>query len=149
MQLFWHLQFCELQIRELPGLQPQKLKDVKPEFYDRNCTYFTSTGDFCNQSLLLSALLLRCVYFVFICRYQRQVVKNAQVLAEGLKVKGYTIVTGGTDNHLVLIDLRNKKLSGSKGERILEDVGISVNKNTGELLIFLMCFSFFPCIFFL
>jgi len=58
------------------------------------------------------------------------VVKNAQVLAEGLKVKGYTIVTGGTDNHLVLIDLRNKKLSGSKGERILEDVGISVNKNT-------------------
>ena len=69
-------------------------------------------------------------------------VKNAQVLAEGLKVKGYTIVTGGTDNHLVLIDLRNKKLSGSKGERILEDVGISVNKNTGELLFFMMCFSF-------
>lgn len=63
-------------------------------------------------------------------KYQRQVVKNAQVLAEGLKVRGYTIVTGGTDNHLVLIDLRNKKLSGSKGERILEDVGISVNKNT-------------------
>merc|ERR1711962_1991723 len=63
-------------------------------------------------------------------RYQAQVVKNAQVLADGLKVKGYTIVTGGTDNHLVLIDLRNKKLSGSKGERILEDVGISVNKNT-------------------
>ena len=75
-------------------------------------------------------------------------VKNAQVLAEGLKVKGYTIVTGGTDNHLVLIDLRNKKLSGSKGERILEDVGISVNKNTGELLIFMMCFSFFPAFFF-
>jgi len=63
-------------------------------------------------------------------QYQTQVVKNAQVLAEGLKSKGYTIVTGGTDNHLVLIDLRNKKLSGSKGERILEDVGISVNKNT-------------------
>ena len=146
MQLFWHLQLCGLQIRELPALQPQKLKDVKPEFYDRNCTYFTSTGDFCNEWLLLSALLLKMCLF---CRYQRQVVKNAQVLAEGLKVKGYTIVTGGTDNHLVLIDLRNKKLSGSKGERILEDVGISVNKNTGELLIFLMCFSFFPCIFFL
>ena len=91
--------------------------------------------------LLLSATLLRLVYFSSICRYQRQVVKNAQVLAEGLKVRGYTIVTGGTDNHLVLIDLRNKKLSGSKGERILEDVGISVNKNTGELLIFLMSFS--------
>jgi len=62
--------------------------------------------------------------------YQMQVVKNAQVLSEGLKEAGYTIVTGGTDNHLVLIDLRNKKLSGSKAERILEDVGISVNKNT-------------------
>jgi len=62
--------------------------------------------------------------------YQLQVVKNAQVLAEGLKDVGYTIVTGGTDNHLVLLDLRPKKLSGSKAERILEEVGISVNKNT-------------------
>jgi len=62
--------------------------------------------------------------------YQLQVVKNAQVLAEGLTEAGYTIVTGGTDNHLVLLDLRNKKLSGSKAERILEEVGISVNKNT-------------------
>ena len=66
MQLFWHLQLYELQIRELPALQPQKLKDVKPEFYDRNCTYFTSTGDFCNQRLLLSAaLLLKMCLFCF------------------------------------------------------------------------------------
>ena len=71
-------------------------------------------------------------------RYQAQVVKNAQVLADGLISKGYTIVTGGTDNHLVLLDLRNKKLSGSKGERILEDVGISVNKNTGNLFVALL-----------
>ena len=70
-------------------------------------------------------------------------VKNAQVLADGLKSKGYTIVTGGTDNHLVLLDLRNKKLSGSKGERILEDVGISVSKNTGNLLAPLIFWSFF------
>ena len=77
-------------------------------------------------------------------------VKNAQVLADGLKAKGYTIVTGGTDNHLVLLDLRNKKLSGSKGERILEDVGISVNKNTGNLLVphYLRLFfwSFYLCV---
>ena len=100
------------------------------------------------REIAVECLIAKDVFILFcICRYQRQVVKNAQVLAEGLKVKGYTIVTGGTDNHLVLIDLRNKKLSGSKGERILEDVGISVNKNTGELLIFLMCFSFFLCIF--
>ena len=64
--------------------------------------------------------------------YQLQVVKNAQTLARGLEELGYTIVTGGTDNHLVLTDLRSKKLSGSKAERILEEVGISVNKNTGR-----------------
>ena len=42
----------------------------------------------------------------------------------------YVTVTGGTDNHIVLVDLRSKKLSGSKAELILEEVGISVNKNT-------------------
>ena len=42
----------------------------------------------------------------------------------------YYIVTGGTDNHIVLVDLRSKKLSGSKAELILEEIGISVNKNT-------------------
>ena len=57
-------------------------------------------------------------------------VTNAQKLCETLKVLGYKIVTDGTDNHIVLVDLRNIKLSGSKAERILEDVGISVNKNT-------------------
>ena len=65
--------------------------------------------------------------------YQRQVVSNAQVLAKGLVSKGYDIVTGGTDNHIVLLDLRSKKLSGSKAEKILEDVSISVNKNTGAV----------------
>merc|ERR1712115_327452 len=62
--------------------------------------------------------------------YQRETVKNAQVLGEELQKLGYKIVTGGTDNHIVLVDLRSKKLSGSKAERILEEVGISVNKNT-------------------
>ena len=57
-------------------------------------------------------------------------VTNAQALCKNLKDLGYKIVTDGTDNHIVLVDLRNIKLSGSKAERILEDVGISVNKNT-------------------
>lgn len=64
--------------------------------------------------------------------YQRQVVKNAQALSRGLVDLGYKVVTGGTDNHIVHLDLSTKKLSGSKGERILEEVSISCNKNTGE-----------------
>merc|ERR1712242_283134 len=62
--------------------------------------------------------------------YQETVVANAQALCKNLKDLGYKIVTDGTGNHIVLVDLRNVKLSGSKAERILEDVGISVNKDT-------------------
>jgi glycine hydroxymethyltransferase len=65
-------------------------------------------------------------------KYQRETVKNAQVLGAELQNLGYKIVTGGTDNHIILCDLSTKKLSGSKAERILELVGISVNKNTGQ-----------------
>ncbi len=64
-------------------------------------------------------------------KYQEAVVANSQALASGLVDLGYKVVTGGTDNHIVLVDLSAKKLSGSKAERILEEVGISVNKNTG------------------
>ena len=64
--------------------------------------------------------------------YQQQVVANARTLCDGLVKLGYKIVTGGTDTHLVLLDLTDKKLSGAKAEKILEDVSISVNKNTGN-----------------
>ena len=63
-------------------------------------------------------------------KYQETVIANAQALSGHLQDLGYKIVTGGTDNHIVLVDLTSKKLSGSKAERILEEVGISVNKNT-------------------
>lgn len=62
--------------------------------------------------------------------YMIQVRENARKLAECLKSDGFTIVTGGTDNHLFLVDLRNKGINGSIAERILEIVDISVNKNT-------------------
>ena len=55
---------------------------------------------------------------------------NAQTLSSALEGQGFTIVTGGTENHLMLVDLRNKGISGGKAEKILEYVGISVNKNT-------------------
>ena len=62
--------------------------------------------------------------------YQKQVIKNANVLAEALKEKGFRIVSGGTDNHLVLLDVRNKGLTGKKAEELLEAVNITTNKNT-------------------
>jgi glycine hydroxymethyltransferase len=61
--------------------------------------------------------------------YARRVVENAQVLAEGLKGAGLRLVSGGTDNHLMLVDLRPKKLTGKVAEDALGAAGITVNKN--------------------
>ncbi|MBL8934026.1 MAG: serine hydroxymethyltransferase, partial [Archangium sp.] len=61
--------------------------------------------------------------------YAQQVVKNAQALAEGLKGQGLRLVSGGTDNHLMLVDLRAKKLTGKIAEEVLGKAGITVNKN--------------------
>ncbi len=60
---------------------------------------------------------------------QKQVVENAKVLAECLSRKGFRIVSGGTDNHLMLLDLTNKNISGKDSEKQLELAGITVNKN--------------------
>jgi len=61
--------------------------------------------------------------------YQRQIVANAKVLAEELMRLGYRLVSGGTDNHLMLIGLRNKGMTGQDAEAILDRVHITVNKN--------------------
>lgn len=63
-------------------------------------------------------------------QYIAQVVKNAKVLAESLKENGVDIVSGGTDNHLMLVDLRALNITGKVAEKILDEVGITVNKNT-------------------
>ena len=62
--------------------------------------------------------------------YAQQVVKNAKQLVESLTEKSYTFVSGGTDTHLALLDLRPLGLDGAKVERVLEVVSIAVNKNT-------------------
>ncbi len=61
--------------------------------------------------------------------YQEQVVRNAGVLADRLAGHGFRIVSGGTDNHLMLIDLGSKDITGKEAERLLEDAGLTVNKN--------------------
>ena len=61
--------------------------------------------------------------------YQKRVVANAKALADELQLRGFDIVTGGTDSHLVLVDLRPKKVTGKLAEEILERAGITANKN--------------------
>lgn len=63
-------------------------------------------------------------------KYQAQIIKNARALAEGLIRKGFKIVSGGTDTHLMLVDLRNKRLTGDMAEEVLDKAGITVNKNS-------------------
>jgi glycine hydroxymethyltransferase len=62
-------------------------------------------------------------------KYSLQVMKNAKVMAENLKEKGYDIISGGTDNHCMLIDLRSKNVSGKEAENALVKADITVNKN--------------------
>jgi RpiB/LacA/LacB family sugar-phosphate isomerase len=62
--------------------------------------------------------------------YQQQIVKNAAALAEGMKHNGYRLVSGGTDNHLMLVDVGAKGITGKECQNLLDEAGITVNKNT-------------------
>jgi len=61
--------------------------------------------------------------------YAKQIIVNSQAMSKALTAKGYNIVSGGTDNHLMLIDLRNKNINGKKAEQVLGKADITVNKN--------------------
>ncbi|HQG28996.1 MAG TPA: serine hydroxymethyltransferase, partial [Candidatus Ozemobacteraceae bacterium] len=62
--------------------------------------------------------------------YQQKILDNAQALAKGLQSHGFRLVSGGTDNHLMLVDVRNKNVTGKLAEKALDIAGITVNKNT-------------------
>lgn len=62
--------------------------------------------------------------------YQQQVIKNAQALAKGLTDNGLRVVSGGTDNHIVLVDVKSFGLTGKQAEEVLDEIGITCNKNT-------------------
>ena len=61
--------------------------------------------------------------------YQQQIIKNASTLAERLIKNGFTLVSGGTDNHLILVDLRPQNITGKDAEKLLDKIGVTVNKN--------------------
>jgi glycine hydroxymethyltransferase len=62
--------------------------------------------------------------------YAKQIVRNAQVLAEALQSEGFRLVSGGTDNHLLLVDVGAMGVTGKEAEKALEKAGITINKNT-------------------
>ena len=62
--------------------------------------------------------------------YAKQVVKNCAVLADELVKRGFKLVSNGTDNHLILVDLNNKDITGKEAEKLLDSIGVTLNKNT-------------------
>lgn len=110
-------------------------KNGKPIMYDYedkiNQSVFPGLqGGPHNHQIAAIAVVMRQAAEPSFKEYQEQVIKNAQALAAGLDKAGYKIVTGGTDVHLVWVDMRCVKLSGGKAEKILEEVSIACNKNT-------------------
>lgn len=83
-----------------------------------------------NHAIAAVAVALKHAQSEQFVRYQKQVLSNCQTLADGLMALGYTLVTGGTENHLILLDLRPQKLNGARAIEVLERVHISANKNT-------------------
>merc|ERR1712113_1012749 len=83
-----------------------------------------------NQSITALAIALKQAQSPVFREYQEQVMKNSQALVGSLKGRGFDIVSGGTANHLCLIDLRSKGVNGSKSVTICEQVSIVLNKNT-------------------
>lgn len=90
----------------------------------------SSQGGPHNNTILAVATALKQVATPEFREYSQQVILNAKVLAYSLKEKGYHVLTDGTDNHILLVNLSNKKISGSKFEKLAERCNVSVNKNT-------------------
>jgi glycine hydroxymethyltransferase len=83
-----------------------------------------------NHTIAALAVALKQAMAPEFVEYQTQVLANAQVLADALVAKGYDLVSGGTDNHLMLVNLRGKGMDGARAERVLELSNIALNKNT-------------------
>ncbi|XP_073432941.1 serine hydroxymethyltransferase, mitochondrial isoform X1 [Dendrobates tinctorius] len=107
-------------------------KEIPYNFEDKiNFSVFPSIqGGPHNHAIAAVAVALKQASSPKFHEYAVQVLKNAKAMAASLLKKGYTLVSGGTDNHLVLVDLRPKGMDGARAERVLELVSITANKNT-------------------
>lgn len=112
-----------------PLKKPERTRENIPSLIDRAVIPGLQGGPHNHQTAGIAVALREAMQPAFKV-YAKQVMKNATVLAEELMKKDYALVTGGTDSHLLLIDLTNKKISGKEGEKALGKAGITVNKNT-------------------
>ncbi|XP_028654541.1 serine hydroxymethyltransferase, mitochondrial isoform X1 [Erpetoichthys calabaricus] len=107
-------------------------KELLYDFEDRiNFAVFPSLqGGPHNHAIAAVAVALKQASAPAFKQYATQVLKNSKAMAGALLKKGYTLVSGGTDNHLVLVDLRPQGMDGARAERVLELMSITANKNT-------------------
>uniref|UniRef100_A0A8C7PVP7 Serine hydroxymethyltransferase n=1 Tax=Oncorhynchus mykiss TaxID=8022 RepID=A0A8C7PVP7_ONCMY len=110
----------------------KKGREIQYDLEDRvNFAVFPSLqGGPHNHAIAGVAVALKQAQTPMFREYIGQVMRNAKAMAEALLSKGYTLVSGGTENHLVLVDLRPKGIDGARAERVLELVSITANKNT-------------------
>ncbi|NQV12882.1 MAG: serine hydroxymethyltransferase [Parcubacteria group bacterium] len=107
----------------------ERTRENLPTLIDRAIIPGLQGGPHNHQTAAIAVALQEAMQPEF-KKYAEQVVKNAAVLAEGLLSKDFNLITGGTDNHLILIDMSGKKISGQQAEKALGEAGITVNKNT-------------------
>ncbi len=111
-----------------PLRKAERTKENFPTLIDRAIIPGLQGGPHNHQTAAIAVALKEAATPEF-KEYGHQIVRNAKTLAAGLTACGYNLVTGGTDNHLLLIDLTNKKISGKEAEVALGMAGITVNKN--------------------
>ncbi len=107
---------------------PEKSRHYLPTLIDRAVFPGLQGGPHDHQTAAIAVALHEAAEPAF-KEYAAQVVKNAKALAEHLLSKDFSLVSGGTDNHLILIDLSTKNIPGKIAETVLDEVGITVNKN--------------------
>jgi glycine hydroxymethyltransferase len=107
----------------------ERTKENLPTMIDRAIIPGLQGGPHNHQTAAIAIALHEAAQPSF-KEYGQQIVKNAKTLAAALTNKGYKLVTGGTDNHLLLLDLTEKDIKGADAERALGSAGITVNKNT-------------------
>lgn len=112
-----------------PLVKPARTRENLPTLIDRAVIPGLQGGPHNHQTAAIAVALSEAMTPEF-KEYGKQVVRNAKKLAAELTSRGFNLVTGGTDNHLMVVDLNNKNISGKEGEKALSLAGITVNKNT-------------------
>jgi len=112
-----------------PLVKPERTAENLPSLIDRAVIPGLQGGPHNHQTAAIAVALAEASTPEF-KEYGKQIRKNANTLADELMKRGFNLVTGGTDNHLMVVDLNNKKISGKEGEKALGKAGITVNKNT-------------------